>query len=68
MKKAQMLKASATALVGLCLVGCNPLESEIDKCANAMVKAMEPYEDRQERAAHEADARLACLKAAAGKE
>jgi hypothetical protein len=63
-----MLKASAATMLALYLVGCNPFESEIDKCTNAFVKAAEPFKDKKDRAESEAHARYMCLEAASGKE
>lgn len=46
------------------LVGC---QSEIDKCVNAIVKKDEPFKNAQEKNQLEAQARVFCLRAQAGK-
>lgn len=69
-------------LVALCLIGCQqkneqPVKSEVDKCVEALVKAVgasnDPLGIRPEsketrtQARLEAEARLECLRAQAGK-
>jgi hypothetical protein len=50
----------------LMMAGCQP-KSEVDKCVEAVVKADGPYGNKEDKNISEADARLECLKAQAGK-
>ena len=51
----------------LILAGCQP-KSDVDKCVEAILKADGPYRNKEDKNDSEADARLECLKAQAGKQ
>lgn len=61
-----MWRASAAALVMLLLAGCNPFESQVDKCVSAYVRANEPYQSEKDRGMAEHGARIRCMRAASG--
>ena len=77
------MKRFVLLMSALILIGCQqknerPIKSEIDKCAEALVKAVDvsndplgirpESHDKKARARLEAEARLECLKAQAGKD
>ena len=51
--------------IAFLMVACSPPESDVDKCTNAWVKAVDP--PKENRASAEAIARIHCMKAASGK-
>lgn len=56
--------AALSLLVTVTLAGC--FKSDVDKCVEAQIRADEPYKSAQARADGEADARIRCMRAAAG--
>jgi hypothetical protein len=50
------------------LLGLSGCQSEVDKCVAAGLKANEPFKSEQDKANDEIGFRIACLKAASGKQ
>lgn len=68
--KSQTLLGKVALLLAFGLAGCNQnsLGDQIEKCVQAGIKMHEPYKDAETRNRTEVHARLACLRAASGKE